>query len=137
MKDLSAVTSPRTQRLALCAAALAGLAGAAGVILSAVGAHLAASPLLTTAAMFLLIHAVAVLALAGLALASPRLGGWFLCAAAALLGGSFLFCGDLSVRALSGARLFPLAAPTGGALMILGWVAASIAAVAALWPERS
>jgi uncharacterized membrane protein YgdD (TMEM256/DUF423 family) len=54
-----------------------------------------------------------------------------------LLGGSFLFCGDLSVRALSSARLFPMAAPAGGALMILGWVAASIATVEALWPERS
>jgi hypothetical protein len=43
--------------------------GAGGVILSAVGAHLAASPLLTTAATFLMIHAVAVVALAGLALA--------------------------------------------------------------------
>jgi uncharacterized membrane protein YgdD (TMEM256/DUF423 family) len=130
--DLSAV-SARTQNLAMIAAAFAGIAGACGVGLAAAGAHVSASPLLTTAADFLLIHAVAALALAGLALASPRRGGWFLCAAALLLLGGFLFCGDLSFRALAGARLFPMAAPIGGSLLILGWIAGAVAAVAALW----
>lgn len=129
--DLSAV-SARTQNLAMVAAALAGIAGACGVGLAAAGAHVSASPLLTTAADFLLIHAVAALALAGLALASPRRGGWFLCAAALLLLGGFLFCGDLSFRALVGARLFPMAAPIGGSLLIC-WIAGAVAAVAALW----
>jgi uncharacterized membrane protein YgdD (TMEM256/DUF423 family) len=120
----------------LYAAAVAALAGAAGVILAAAAAHGAPRPLLNIAAGFLLIHAVAVLALAGLALAAPRRGGWFLFAAALLLGGGFLFCGDLSVRAFSDGRLFPMAAPAGGVLLILGWAVAAIAALAALWPER-
>jgi uncharacterized membrane protein YgdD (TMEM256/DUF423 family) len=128
--------APRIEKLALAAAALAGLAGASGVGLAAVGAHVSASPLLTTAADFLLIHAVATLALAGLALASPRRGGWFLFAAALFLLGGFLFCGDLSVRALANERLFPMAAPIGGSLLILGWAATTIVAVAAFSPGR-
>jgi uncharacterized membrane protein YgdD (TMEM256/DUF423 family) len=130
------VTAPRTRNLALAAAALAGLAGACGVGLAAIGAHVSQSPLLTTAADFLLIHAVATLALAALAVASPRRGGWFLCAAALFLIGASLFCGDLSVRALAGGRLFPMAAPTGGSLLILGWVLTAVAAVATLLPDR-
>jgi uncharacterized membrane protein YgdD (TMEM256/DUF423 family) len=136
----STVTAPRLAKLALAAAALAGLSGAAGVGLAAVGAHAAANasagPLLTTAANFLLIHAVATLALAGLALAAPRRGGWFLCGGALFLLGGSLFCGDLSVRALTDQRLFPMAAPIGGSLLILGWVATAVAAVAGFWPER-
>ncbi len=130
------MTAPRTPQLALTAAALAGLAGACGVALAAAGAHLSASPLLTTAANFLLIHAVAALALAGLAIAAPRRGGWFLGAAALFLLGGFLFSSDLAARALAGARLFPMAAPTGGALLIVGWLVTFVAALAALWPQR-
>ncbi|VTZ27674.1 conserved membrane hypothetical protein [Methylocella tundrae] len=126
------MTAPKIQQLALIAAALAGVAGAAGVILSAVSAHLSASPLLTTAASFLLIHAVATLALAALALAAPRRGGWFLCGAALFLFGSMLFCSDLAFRALLGVRLFPMAAPIGGSALILGWLSSAVAALAAL-----
>ena len=127
------MTPPRTQRWALIAAAAAALAGACGVGLAAVGSHAAANPLVATAANFLLLHAVAVLALAGLALAAPRGGGWFLCAAGLMFAGAILFCGDLGLRGLSGARLFPMAAPIGGSLLILAWVAAAVAAAAALW----
>lgn len=120
------------QNLALIAAALAGVFGASGVILSALGAHLSGRPLLTTAAEFLLIHAVATLALAGLALAAPRRGVWFLCGGALFLLGSALFCGDLTFRALLNVRLFPMAAPIGGAALISGWLSTAIAALAAL-----
>ncbi len=130
------MTAPRIRNLALIVAAFAGLAGACGIALAAIGAHVAASPLLTTAADFLLIHAAATLALAALALASPRRRGWFLCAAALFILGVSLFCGDLSVRALTGQRLFPMAAPTGGTVLILGWALVAVAAVAALLPER-
>jgi uncharacterized membrane protein YgdD (TMEM256/DUF423 family) len=123
--------------MASIAAALAGLAGCGGVILSAVAAHVAASPLLSTAGGFLVLHAAAVLALVGIALAAPRRGDWCLCAAAALLAGSFLFSADLARRALFDARLFPMAVPIGGSLLIIGWGAAAIAAMAALWPQRS
>ena len=128
--------TPRTQKLACIAAALAGLAGACGVGLAAAGAHVSASPLLATAANFLLIHAVAALAAAALALAAPRRGGWFLCAAGLFLLGGSLFSGDLSMLAFANVRLFPMAAPVGGSTLILGWIVAAAAAVAALWPNR-
>ena len=42
--------------------------------------------------------------------------------------GLVLFCGDLSRRALSGVALAPMAAPTGGVLLMIGWVLAGSAA---------
>lgn len=102
--------------------ALAGLMGAAGVALAALGAHGGADPRLTTAALFLLLHASAI---AGLlhrtARGAPaRLG--FLLSAATLAAGAMLFAGDLALRALAGASPLALAAPTGGLLMIAGWL---------------
>lgn len=111
---------------------LAALSGGAGVALSAAAAHAAGGANLDTAARFLLIHAAAVLALAALAgtgLLHPGLGraaGW------ALLAGVALFAGDLSLRAWRGAALFPMAAPAGGIVLMLGW---GLAALAALVPR--
>jgi uncharacterized membrane protein YgdD (TMEM256/DUF423 family) len=126
-----------TQKWALITTALAGLAGAGGVILSAVGAHVAANPLLDTASSFLLIHAIATLAVSGLTVAAPQRGAWFLGSAILFLLGSLLFCSDLSMRALTGGRLFPMAAPIGGTLLILGWVWVFVAALAALSTKRA
>lgn len=94
-----------------------GLAGAAGVALSAAAAH-AGGGHVETAARFLLIHAPALLAigLAGRGRVMTAGGG-------ALLLGLTLFCSDLLMRQYVGARLFPMAAPAGGTLMILGWLA--------------
>ncbi|MEJ0093478.1 MAG: DUF423 domain-containing protein [Methylocella sp.] len=130
------MTNPETQKWALIASALAGLFGACGVILSAVAAHVAASPLLETASSFLLIHAVATLAVSGLATGAGRRSGWFLGSAILFLLGSLLFCGDLSMRALAGGRLFAMAAPIGGTLLILGWISTFIAALIALSAKR-
>jgi uncharacterized membrane protein YgdD (TMEM256/DUF423 family) len=44
-----------------------------------------------------------------------------------------LFAGDLTMRAFTGAGLFPLAAPSGGIAMIAGW---AMVALAALMPPR-
>ena len=44
-----------------------------------------------------------------------------------------LFAGDLTLRQYAGHSLFPMAAPTGGTLLILSWLAL---AVAAAWPRR-
>jgi uncharacterized membrane protein YgdD (TMEM256/DUF423 family) len=41
-----------------------------------------------------------------------------------------LFAGDLSLRQYAGHSLFPMAAPTGGMVMIAGWLAVTLAAVA-------
>lgn len=113
------------------AAALAGLTGAAGVILEAIAAHAYPDERLHTAAHFMLFHAVAALAVSGLAAAVLR-GSWFLIPAGLFLLGSVLFGGDLAARVLAGGRLFPMAAPLGGILLILGWVSVTLAAVFAL-----
>ena len=44
-----------------------------------------------------------------------------------------LFAGDLTLRQYAGHGLFPMAAPTGGTLLIVSWLAL---AVAAAWPRR-
>ena len=109
--------------------ALAGLLGAAGIGAAALAAHRSAGPDLQIAAYFLLIHATAIAGIAGV-VAPPRRG--FLAAASILATGTLLFCGDLALRALAGTRLFPLAAPAGGSLLILGWLTLTVASVCAL-----
>jgi uncharacterized membrane protein YgdD (TMEM256/DUF423 family) len=124
--------SPGTLRKWACAAAaLAGLTGASGIILAAVAAHGVADQRLQTAANFMLLHAAATLAVCGLSIAVPQRGVWFLGAAWVFLCGSLLFGGDLAARALAGTRLFPMAAPLGGTLLIIGWVLVALAALAA------
>jgi uncharacterized membrane protein YgdD (TMEM256/DUF423 family) len=105
--------------------AIAGLMGAAGVALAAVGAHRSGNPNVTTAAYFLLLHAAAIIALGA---RSPSRGWGALLAAASLLAlGAVLFSGELAVHALAEITVLPLAAPTGGLLMILGWLVAALA----------
>lgn len=97
--------------------AIGGLMGAAGVALSAAAAHRAGEPNLGVAANFLMFHAPVFLSI-GLAG-----GGKFLrLAATVLLIGVALFAGDLLSRVFLGDRLFPFAAPSGGMLMIAGWL---------------
>ena len=102
---------------------LGGLCGAAGVALSALAAH-HGGVFIGTAADFLLFHAPALLAV-GLAGTSRwlRLGGLV------LVVGLLVFCGDLIARDLLGDRLFPFAAPTGGTLLIAGWLVVAAAAL--------
>lgn len=101
--------------------ALGGLSGAAGVALSAVAAHSPEGANLKTAADFLLVHGPAFFALAALA-RMQTLPRWVIIAGAlALALGLTFFAGDLARRAFTGTRLFPMAAPAGGTLMILGW----------------
>ncbi|MBI1867421.1 MAG: DUF423 domain-containing protein [Methylocystis sp.] len=124
---------------------IASLQGAAGVGLAAAAAHIENSANLHTASLFLMVHAGAGLALAALAAGQPGRSGWLLGATLALLFGVTLFSGDLASRAWRGDRLFPYAAPLGGAFVILAWLA--VAAVALAWllapagagdpPERS
>lgn len=113
--------------------ALAGLAGALGVGLSAAAAHIAGATSLATAAQFLLFHAPALLALALLAVSGRVLPVPARIAGFAIALGLALFSGDLSVRALLQVPLFPMAAPSGGMILIFGWV---MVAVAGFWPAR-
>lgn len=107
---------------------LAGLLGAAGVALSAVAAHRVDDPALATAAPLLVMHAAAALAIVALAAHCTRPLAWTI-AAGLLIAGSALFAGDIALRAATGNRLFPMAAPTGGSTMIIGWLMVALASV--------
>ncbi|PVE22432.1 DUF423 domain-containing protein [Microvirga sp. KLBC 81] len=107
---------------------LAGLSGALGVGLSAAAAHMTGGNL-TTAAQFLLFHAPGLLALAALISAGAVHPTLAQVAGYILVLGLALFCGDLARRAFAGIALFPRAAPTGGVLLMLGWVLVAASAL--------
>lgn len=108
---------------------LSGVMGACGVGLAAAAAHLAPGGALDSAATMLLLHAVAILGAAAL-LHADRLSPWpAYLALAGWLVGSTLFAGDIALRTFTGARLFPMAAPTGGTLLIAAWLALTAAAI--------
>jgi uncharacterized membrane protein YgdD (TMEM256/DUF423 family) len=120
-------------RLARVLIVLAGIMGADGVILAAASAHQADASRLSAASSMLLFHACAVLAtvaLAERALIHARIG---LAAAIGFVIAAALFAGDLTLRQYAGHGLFPMAAPTGGTLLIASWLTL---AVAAAWPKR-
>jgi uncharacterized membrane protein YgdD (TMEM256/DUF423 family) len=112
---------------------LAGIMGADGVVLAALSAHQADAARLGAASSMLLFHASAVLATVALAergMIHRRLGvaagfGFVLAAA--------LFATDLTMRQYAGHGLFPMAAPSGGTLLILSWLALALASA---WPNR-
>jgi uncharacterized membrane protein YgdD (TMEM256/DUF423 family) len=108
---------------------LAALMGAAGVALWAMAAH-RGGPNAATAAQMLLLHASAVIGLTACrkqGLIRDRIASL---ATSALILGAVLFSGDIAARALLGFGLFPMAAPTGGVLLMGGWLLAAVAALA-------
>ena len=113
--------------------ALAALFGAAGVALMAAGSHAAGSNA-AIAGQMLLFHAGAILAAEAARRAGLLRDSVALLAIVALIAGVALFSGDLALRAFKGARLFAMAAPTGGIVTILGWL--TLAASALLAPRR-
>jgi uncharacterized membrane protein YgdD (TMEM256/DUF423 family) len=126
-------------RMAQLAAALliyAGLAGAAGVGLAAAGAHGNDMAGLTSPAYFLLMHATAAAAIVAVATRAAHPGA-FLITALVLLVGVTLFSGDIAARTLYGVKLFPMAAPAGGMIMIAGWLLLSIAGIWELFAPRT
>jgi uncharacterized membrane protein YgdD (TMEM256/DUF423 family) len=110
---------------------LAAVMGADGIMLAAASAHQPDAARLASASSMLLFHALAVLAAVALAERGViRIG---LAAAWGFVIASALFAGDLTMRQYAGHGLFPMAAPTGGTLLIVSWIAL---AVAAAWPKR-
>ncbi|CAH1651828.1 DUF423 domain-containing protein [Chelatococcus sp. HY11] len=113
---------------------LGAVAGLAGVAAAAAATHVTGGGSLGTAADFLLFHAPVLLAIAiadhvGLGRAGLlRLGGVL------VILGLIGFSGDLAMRALTGTPLFAMAAPTGGTLLMIAWVAIGLSA---LIPRRS
>ena len=107
---------------------LAGVMGADGVILAAAVAHQADATRLAAASSMLLFHATAVLAVVALVerdVVNARIG---IAAAFGFVIAASLFAGDLTLRQYAGHGLFPMAAPTGGTLLIVSWLAVAVAA---------
>jgi uncharacterized membrane protein YgdD (TMEM256/DUF423 family) len=119
---MNTVSNPLFPRLTLF---LAGLIGAAGVMFSAMAAHGGDTHLYGAAAAACMAQAPALLAL---------YVGWekirTALVASTLIGlGCLLFAGDLVFRARFGHGVFPMSAPTGGTMMILGWIAIAAGAL--------
>jgi uncharacterized membrane protein YgdD (TMEM256/DUF423 family) len=132
-----AAMNPRTTGLA------AGLLGVSAVILGAFGAHALRAALLErgmagvweTAVQFHLVHAVALLALAGwgrgrAASAATRRVAW---AARCWTLGVVFFSGSLYFLALGAPRWVGPITPVGGLALIAGWIFVIAAAAA---PEQ-
>ncbi len=111
---------------------LAGLMGAAGIMLAAAGAHAAPGAGLDSAAYMLLFHATAIIGAAALIQNGLLWRGAALVVLAAWVAGAVLFSGDIALRAFAGHRLFPMAAPSGGVILILGWLGFAVAAIGSL-----
>jgi uncharacterized membrane protein YgdD (TMEM256/DUF423 family) len=106
------------QRLRPVALFIGGILGAAGVALAAAATHTGESYMLGNASAMCLAHAPVLIAL---------FIGWnairTALPATVLLGlGTLIFAGDLVSRHFFGSSLFPMAAPTGGMGMIIGWL---------------
>ena len=105
--------------------------GAAGIVLAALGAHGNDLPHLATASSMLLFHAPVILAVALLLdrqLVQRRLA---IASAIGCAAGATLFASDLTVRDLAGHALFPMAAPSGGTILIASWMLLAIAGLIA------
>ena len=121
-------------RSARIVAGAGALAGFLGIMLSAVARHRPGTMYLELVAQFLLFHAPVFLGLAALLAAHvvhPRAGAW---AAGAFGLGLILFCGDLASRDFLGQPLFAMAAPTGGTILMGGWL---LIGIAGLWRARA
>jgi uncharacterized membrane protein YgdD (TMEM256/DUF423 family) len=108
---------------------LAGLMGACGVGLAAASAHGASATGLDSAAWLLLFHATALLGAAALVHQGQLWRPLGLAAMLCFVAGAAVFAGDITLRAFAGHRLFPMAAPAGGTILIIAWLVLAIAAI--------
>lgn len=107
---------------------LAGLMGASGVAAAAAGAHMSSDPALAIAANFLMIGAASVVGTVALATARGRRWSFADVSGGILTLGTLLFSGALAGRVLWNVVIFPMAAPTGGTMLIAGWLVLALAA---------
>ncbi len=113
---------------------ISALAGFIGVALGAFGAHGLRGRLtpemlavFETGVRYQLVHAVALLAVAGL---MDRLGGRLIAAAGWLfLTGMVLFSGSLYLLALTGITILGAITPLGGLAFLAGWACLAFAAI--------
>jgi uncharacterized membrane protein YgdD (TMEM256/DUF423 family) len=121
------------------ALAWAGILGASGVVLGALGAHTLKGALAAagtrdvweTAVTFQLVHAAALLGFAGWLRSSPHpAAGGAAWSARLLVVGTVLFSGSLYGLAFGGPRWLGPATPLGGLALVGGWLLAAGAAFA-------
>jgi uncharacterized membrane protein YgdD (TMEM256/DUF423 family) len=106
--------------------AIAALFGAGGTGLWASATHAAGGGSAAIGAQMLLIHAGAIIALVAArngGLLPERAASWL---TSLLVFGVALFSADLALRGLMAQRLFPMASPLGGVLMIVAWLGLAI-----------
>ncbi len=113
--------------------ALGALAGFGAVAMSAVSAHALSG--LSPAAIAMVRSAIEMqgwhaLALFGVGLWAPRGGRLADAAGAAFTAGLLLFCGAVYALGLGGINLGSIA-PTGGTLLMLGWLLLAVSALRA------
>lgn len=101
---------------------VAGLMGLYGIAAAAAASHGADPRLLGGASAMCLAHAPALI---GLYAAWDKLRTAPV-AALLMAVGTTLFSADLTLRHLTGHGLFPMSAPTGGIVMMAGWLTVSI-----------
>ncbi|WP_417668773.1 DUF423 domain-containing protein [Roseibium sp.] len=123
----SAPAADSNSRLLRPALVTGGISGALGVALMAVSAHVDTTGYVRQAAEMFLFHAPALLVIG--VLAQARRIPLIAAALVLLIAGLALFCGDLLSRAFFDQRLFPMSAPTGGLMLILGWCTLALSAV--------
>jgi uncharacterized membrane protein YgdD (TMEM256/DUF423 family) len=73
----------------------------------------------------LMVHAAAAVAIVAVGVSAARERLW-LAVVSAMLVGAALFGGDIALSAFSGRHLFPMAAPTGGTILIASWLAVAV-----------
>ena len=113
-------------RAPLILGGVAALMGAAGVALAAAGVHENGGELAQRAALFLLLHACAALAIAAHARTATGSARALLIVGFVMEAGAILFSAELAMHVFTGERIFPFAAPVGGTTMILAWLALAV-----------
>jgi len=123
------------KRSPLVLAGVAALMGAAGVALAAAGVHANGGELAERAALFLLLHAAAALAIAAHARSAPASSRALVMVGFVMEAGAILFSAELAMHVFTGERVFPFAAPIGGTTMLLAWIALAVVFAIASWRE--
>ncbi len=114
--------------------AAAALGGFVSVAAGAFAAHFASgdaptAELLRTGALYGMVHAAALLAVAALAERNDRPGLLLRIAGWSFVAGIFLFSFSLFALALTGIAAFGAVTPCGGAGLLIGWSALGLAAL--------
>lgn len=124
------------RRLESALALWAALIGIGGVASAAAAAHLTSAPSLNAASLILLAHAPAIIACLAAVRADLVLPALGRLATLLLALGATLFSADIALRAFVGTPLFPMAAPSGGVILIIGWVIMGLGAALRFFARR-